>query len=104
MTGDTLNQVKEAEGLRQARLKERILCCSVGGCRSAGAEKVKASIQHAIDAAGKSIEVEVCGTGCMGLCSRGPLVRSSLKDVIYTDVKPEDATALAMRSEERRVG
>ena len=94
MTADKLNEVKDLELQRQGRLKDRILCCSVGGCLSAGADKVRASIQAAIDDAGKSVEVEVCGTGCMGLCSRGPLVRSSARDVIYTDVTPADAPGL----------
>jgi len=30
----------------------------------------------------------------MGLCCQGPLVRSSAEDIIYAEVKPEDAAAL----------
>jgi bidirectional [NiFe] hydrogenase diaphorase subunit len=38
--------------------------------------------------------MEVCGTGCMGLCSRGPLVRTSDDGALYGDVDAEDAAAL----------
>ena len=38
--------------------------------------------------------MEVHGTGCLGLCCRGPLVRSSASGNVYAEVKPEDAPAL----------
>ena len=48
-------------------------------------------------------KVEVCGTGCMGLCSRGPLVRSARDGELYGDLDAGDAAAL-VRSAPRRPG
>ena len=94
MTADVLSQTRQLEQERQRRLKDRILCCTVAGCLSAGGQAVRTAIEKQIKEQGKAGEIEVCGTGCMGLCSRGPLVRSSAADVIYAEVKPEDAAAL----------
>ncbi len=94
MTAETLDRTRRAERERQGRLKDRILCCTVAGCMSAGAEAVRAALEERAAAEGKAGEIEVCGTGCMGLCGRGPLVRSAAEDVIYTEVKPEDSAAL----------
>ncbi len=93
MTADTLNQTRQTEQGRQHRLKDRILCCGVAGCLSAGGEAVRAALQNEVNAQ-QQTEIEVCGTGCMGLCSRGPLVRSAAADVIYTEVKPRDAPSV----------
>jgi bidirectional [NiFe] hydrogenase diaphorase subunit len=94
MTAGVLAQTREAELERQHGLKDRILCCSVAGCLSAGAQDVRQALQAEVQAQGKTGEIEVCGTGCMGLCCRGPLVRSSAADAVYSEVKPADAPAL----------
>ncbi|HSW49680.1 MAG TPA: NADH-quinone oxidoreductase subunit NuoF, partial [Bryobacteraceae bacterium] len=46
---------------------------------------------------------EVCGTGCLGLCSRGPLVRSARDGELYGDVEAADAAALARGAPEDKV-
>jgi bidirectional [NiFe] hydrogenase diaphorase subunit len=94
MTAETLKQTSQAERERQHRLRDRILCCSVAGCLSAGAGAVRQALQDEVGAQGRGGEIEVCGTGCMGLCCRGPLVRSSAADVICTEVKPKDASSI----------
>ena len=66
MTADTLNQTRQTEQERQHRLKDRILCCGVAGCLSAGGEAVRAALQNEVNAQERT-EIEVCGTGCMGL-------------------------------------
>src|SRR5579872_349777 len=89
MTAETLRQMRQAELDRQSGLKNRISCCTVAGCLSAGAGKVRVALQeHAGDG------IEVCGTGCMGLCSQGPLVHNSATGAIYAEVKPADAPAI----------
>ena len=94
MTADALNRVLQSEQERQSRLKDRILCCSVAGCDSAGGEAVRKALEDEAALAGQSAEIEVCGTGCMGWCGRGPVVRSAAADVIYTEVTPRDAASL----------
>ena len=77
MTVEELTELQEQEQERQQGLENRIYCCTAAGCVSAGAEGVRKAIADQIKASGKEGKVEVCGTGCLGLCSRGPLVRSS---------------------------
>lgn len=94
MNSESLQAVAAAERDRQAKYKDRILCCTVAGCLSAGGAAVRAALEREVDAAGKAGEVEVRGAGCMGLCCRGPLVRSSSSDIVYVEVTPDDAPAL----------
>ncbi|GIU79841.1 MAG: NADH dehydrogenase [Bryobacteraceae bacterium] len=94
MTLDELIERQESERERQRKLKRRILCCTAAGCMSCGAESVRKAVAAEIQAEGKEAEMEVCGTGCMGLCSRGPLVRTSDDGALYGNVDAEDAAAL----------
>jgi bidirectional [NiFe] hydrogenase diaphorase subunit len=94
MTGEALHQIQHSEQQRTGRFKDRILCCTVAGCLSGGAHAVREAIQGEIARQGRADEVEVCGTGCMGLCSEGPLVRSAARDVIFSGVKPADAATI----------
>ena len=88
MTAEALDAIARGELQRVAGFRDRILCCSVAGCLAAGGDAVRKAL-----AAGGA-EVDVCGTGCMGLCSEGPLVRSAARDTIYTNVAPADAPAI----------
>jgi len=94
MTVEELIEQQEQEQERQRGLEKRIACCTAAGCISAGAEGVKRALTEAVKAAGKEGKVEVCGTGCLGLCSKGPLVRISSSGEIYGELTPEDAAAL----------
>lgn len=55
---------------------------------------MRSALEQQVQIQNKQDEVEVCGTGCLGLCSEGPLVRSSSADAVFTRVTPEDAPAL----------
>jgi len=94
MTIEELTEQQEQEQERQRGLENRICVCTAAGCISAGAEAVKKALTDAVKAAGKEGKVEVCGTGCLGLCSKGPMVRTSADGALYGDVTPEDAAAL----------
>jgi bidirectional [NiFe] hydrogenase diaphorase subunit len=86
---------KQAEELgRQRALKERIMCCTAAGCISCGAEGVRKALLAETKAQGCEGRVEVCGTGCMGMCGRGPLVLRSSDQQLYAGVTAEDAPAL----------
>jgi len=101
MTAETVRAAQQAEQERQSRLEDRILCCTVAGCLSCGAKQVWATIEEQIEAQGRRGKTEVCGTGCMGLCSEGPLVRSSAADAIFTRVTAADAAALVAKDHGR---
>ena len=97
MNAETLHTLRQAEQQRQRKLADRILCCTVAGCLSSGANQVRAAIADQIESQGRSATTEVCGTGCMGLCSQGPLVRSSAADAVFTKFTPADAVKLVGR-------
>ena len=77
---------------RQRRRGVRIRCCTVGGCRSANGVGIKERLEEAVTEAGLGGNVQVCGVGCMGLCSRGPLV--AIDEQLYEQVTAELAAGI----------
>lgn len=72
----------------------RILVCCSTPCLSSGADRVKAALEEAIGRDALDAALEVVATGCMGPCSRGPLVTVTVpgrEDVVYEHVTPEIA-------------
>jgi bidirectional [NiFe] hydrogenase diaphorase subunit len=94
MTVEELEQKQADEQERQRGLENRIYCCTAAGCVSSGADRLKQALADEVKAQGLDGKIEVCGTGCMGLCSRGPLVRSSKDDALYGNIEPAEAAAL----------
>jgi bidirectional [NiFe] hydrogenase diaphorase subunit len=94
MTVEDLFEKQTEETERQAGLENRILCCTAAGCVSCGADGLRSAIAGEIKAQGREGKVEVCGTGCMGLCSQGPLVKSAADNKLYGQVTTADAAAL----------
>jgi bidirectional [NiFe] hydrogenase diaphorase subunit len=90
MTFSDLEALGAQEKARQAQFKERIFCCTSTACLSAGSRETHAALQTAVQAANSDQHaVEVVRTGCMGLCSRGPLVRVESENeetTLYSDV------------------
>jgi bidirectional [NiFe] hydrogenase diaphorase subunit len=87
-----LQEIAEQE--RQARKPGRIRCCVAAGCLSSNAQTVKQSLEAAVAATGLEDSVEVCGVGCMRLCSQGPLVQVDPAGELYQKVTPEQAHAI----------
>ncbi len=82
-----LNELLEIGAKQRSELKpSRIRCCMAAGCMSSGAAELKKSLEAA---AGD--KADVVGVGCLGLCSRGPLVQVDPSGHLYDQVKPEDA-------------
>ncbi|MBK5106748.1 MAG: NADH-quinone oxidoreductase subunit NuoF [Anaerolineales bacterium] len=95
MKFDHLKELGEKERTRQEQYKRRIFCCTSTACLSAGAGQVHSTLEQAVAACQcDEHEAEVVKTGCLGLCSAGPLVRVEQKEqdaVLYGDVSPEAA-------------
>ena len=103
MTAESLLQLQQVERHRKALLSNRIFCCTVAGCLSGGAGAVRDAIEREVERRGLAhAEIEISGTGCMGLCSQGPLVRSSASDSIHANVIPSDAACHRRRQPARR--
>ncbi len=94
MTIEELYEKQTTELDRRKSLENRVYCCTAAGCVSCGSDGVKKAITEQVKAAGRENKIEVHGTGCMGLCSRGPLVRSEADGALYGDITADDAPAL----------
>jgi bidirectional [NiFe] hydrogenase diaphorase subunit len=87
-----LHQIAEHE--HQARKPLRIRCCVAAGCLSANAQAVKQRLEESVAGAGLQERVEVCGVGCLRLCSRGPLIQVDPDGALYENVTPDTAPAI----------
>ena len=104
MTVEDLFESQARELARQKALDNRIYCCTAAGCVSSGSDAVRKAIADEIRTQGLEGRVEVCGTGCMGLCSRGPLLKTSADQAMYGNVTAGDAAHLVRMAAAGRGG
>jgi bidirectional [NiFe] hydrogenase diaphorase subunit len=89
-----LQALAEREREAQAAFRCRLLCCASTPCLSSGGTAVQEALQAGVTASGVDAEVQVVSTGCMGPCSRGPVVTVQVAgqpDTVYEQVTPEVA-------------
>jgi bidirectional [NiFe] hydrogenase diaphorase subunit len=91
---EELLEEQQAEIQRREKLTDRLMCCTAAGCASSGSLELKKAVEAEIKAQQLEGKVECCGTGCLGLCSRGPLVKSAATGRLYGNVSVSDAPAL----------
>ena len=87
-----LRRMAEAEQERQERLRCRIMVCAGTPCLTAGALAVLDSLREALGESRLDAEIEAVACGCMGPCSRGPLVKvrqQGKKETIFERVTPD---------------
>ena len=100
---EELNAIAARE--HQKQQKTCIRCCTVGGCLSANGLAVKEQLEEAVTEAGLGGKVAVSGVGCMGLCSRGPLVRVDPEGTLYDRVTPDTTLEIvaSLTKEEEKI-
>jgi bidirectional [NiFe] hydrogenase diaphorase subunit len=101
MNPGSLQKQAEQELERQQQLTLRLFLCYSTPCLSAGAELVKQALQDVIKEEELTAELEIVSTGCMGPCSRGPLLRIRKNDgseKTYEKVTPEQAKEILLHS------
>lgn len=95
MNFNKLEELGQQEKNRQEQFERRIFCCTSTACLSAGAGQVFSTLEQAVAACQcEENEAEVVKTGCLGLCSAGPLVRVEQKEeetVLYGNVSTDAA-------------
>jgi bidirectional [NiFe] hydrogenase diaphorase subunit len=101
MKFDELQELGEKEQERQEKLNHRVFCCTSTACISAGASAAYGAFEEAI-AADQPEEggTDLVSSGCLGLCSAGPLVRVESKgeeSIVYKDVTSEIARGIVAR-------
>lgn len=89
----SVNQLTEIRDLErekrdQEQNKLHVCVCGGGGCIASGSLSLKESLEHKIAESG--IDVSVKLTGCLGPCSKGPVLRINPEAVIYENVHEED--------------
>jgi bidirectional [NiFe] hydrogenase diaphorase subunit len=101
MQNNELDALAQKEIDRQEQFDSRIYCCTSTACLSAGARHTLDALQAAVKTCDcKDKNAEVVKTGCMGLCSRGPLVRVETKGeepALYGDVTAHVAEQIVAR-------
>lgn len=94
MTVEELSGIVEKERQRQAQVKHRILYCSAAGCVSCGSHATRDTLKQALKEKNLDKDCEVLGTGCMGLCGEGPLVKVQSDGTLYKRVNESGARAI----------
>lgn len=88
-------ELREIAAKERARQKNiRVHCCTSTGCQASNSLELKKNLETAVTEAGLDATVEVVGVGCMGFCGRGPLVQIDPDNILYEEVKPEQATLI----------
>jgi len=84
---------EEAAECRQEldQYEHRIYVCMAAGCVSLQSEELLEELQDAVEERGLEDIVAVKGSGCMGLCAKGPLVQVQPAGLLYGEVSPRDA-------------
>ncbi len=95
-----LEAMADQEQARLEAFRCRLLVCYSSPCISSGAEGVRKALEDAVKARNLNAEIDVTCTGCVGPCSRGPVVTVKVKgrdDVVYERVTPEIAVQILTR-------
>lgn len=94
MNRSDLQEMAQKERDRQSAFRCRLLCCASTPCLSSGSTAVIDKLKTELNERELKAEVDVVSTGCMGPCSRGPVVTVQVdgqEDVVYENVTPEVA-------------
>lgn len=84
-----LTEIREREHAKQHAFKARLFVCASTGCIASGCKEVMSAVASGLKAHGLDKEVQIVPTGCMGLCSHGPLIRVEVpgqKPILYTEM------------------
>ncbi|HTT33337.1 MAG TPA: SLBB domain-containing protein, partial [Methylomirabilota bacterium] len=92
MTPEELEQIAAGAEEERQKYHHRVNVCMAAGCLSLHSDALKQALEK--EATDRGISCKVSGTGCMGLCSAGPLVSVEPSGMLYQNMKAEDAPAL----------
>jgi bidirectional [NiFe] hydrogenase diaphorase subunit len=101
-----LQSMAQREEEKQGQFRCRILCCASTPCIASGGAVVQQAIEGLVKERGWQSDIAVVPTGCMGPCSRGPMVTVEIADknepIIYERVTADMAVALVERHLQER--
>jgi bidirectional [NiFe] hydrogenase diaphorase subunit len=91
MNSAELATLAQREREKQQTFHCILRCCASTPCLSSGGASVQTAFEEAIKNLGLEEQVQVVATGCMGPCSRGPMVsvqEQGKPDTLYEGVTP----------------
>jgi (2Fe-2S) ferredoxin len=97
--GDIKKLRSELTSKRQA-YKVRVLICMTG-CRALGARGVAAKFREILKSRSLDETVAVVETGCIGMCSRAPVVLIEPYEFLYGGVELEDVNEIISETIEK---
>jgi len=74
-----------------SKYRMHLLVCGGTGCVSSESPLLAKNLERLVKKAGMAEEVQVVITGCFGFCEKGPIVKVHPDNVLYVEVKPDDA-------------
>jgi bidirectional [NiFe] hydrogenase diaphorase subunit len=89
MNIEELEQIAESVHRENTKYDFEVNVCMDLACVSQGSDQLGHALAHAAEASGKKVLIR--RTGCMGPCSSGPLVRVDPEEILYRQVKAENA-------------
>ena len=76
------------------KIQYHILVCGGNSCRGTESADILGRMRETVEEAAPGAGIQVIGTGCFGLCDKGPVVKILPDGTVYTGVKPEDCTSI----------
>jgi len=71
-----------------------VLVCGGKGCNASSSDSLAENLKAELSKQGMDKIAQVVKTGCFGFCEKGPIVKIVPENIVYTQVKPEDAEEL----------
>lgn len=84
-----LSQIKESYLSEMGQYKHQILLCAGAGCISCGCAKISTQLHLDLKELALDSSVKLVETGCIGLCSLGPVMLILPERVFYVNLTPE---------------
>lgn len=91
---DEYYDIMEAEREGKKRYRKVVNVCVAASCASSGSIELKNQLQKEAGSREDLADCKVQGVGCMGLCSRGPLVSVEPDQILYGEVQKPHTEAI----------
>jgi NADP-reducing hydrogenase subunit HndC len=100
---EQLKSTSDLENLRQKILAQRdpnkkIVAVCVSGCEARGGRDVLTAFEEELKKQRLEDQVDIRGTGCLGLCEQGPVVIVYPQEVVYFKVKASDVPLIVSQT------
>lgn len=100
---EQLKSTSDLENLRNKILVQRdpnkkIVAVCVSGCEARGGRDVLTAFEEELKKQGLEDQVDIRGTGCLGLCEQGPVVIVYPQEVVYFKVKASDVPLIVSQT------